>query len=263
MYASRSPKKRAGFALLLTLVVICLVGVVLASLSRTSLDQVVIASDELASLQRRWGHGTLARCLSQRVLTTDTPIREEIQLGQFRFVADSENESVKLNLNRSFSLRGKNSLVKSIAELTPHIGQVWLRPTMPTDNYFHRQPFEHWGQVFDLPRVSELDTQRITLWGDGRLHAAKVSRDVLEAALSSRVRPSIVTDLIRAREDGCTTVAEMLEAIEARAKEQAELLRWLSDISTAFTLNIKCSNDVRSWQHTHVMTRRRGMEQTF
>jgi hypothetical protein len=286
---TREPKKPAGFVLLLSLLLICLVATLLAGLARYSLERSLQLSDRAQEQQQRWAEISLRRSLVQsaaavfhqvtqqarqpgETVASPYPLERSFFLGDCELFVRIEDESTKVNLNRLQTFRHQEALLSSISQLSSAAHQVWLRPTPTGGHTFQRLPLASWGQVFDLKQLphdqvldwSRHSTRFLTLWGNGHVNLHFAAPEVLRAVLGPEVRPSTLKKLFEQRQKSPeATVADLIKTIEPSDAERRELSRWLADTSSTFSIWMETRNGPRRAVQLTVVTQQPAAVETF
>jgi hypothetical protein len=273
-----SSHRRAGYVLLMSLVILCLAALVLSGLARHSFRLAVETLDESDELQLRWGSLSLRRTLALRAPglydfyvngpieqrqhpTTPFPLLAEIILAKQRFAVTLEDENTKLNLNRLYAFGGKERVLRAITSLSPGAHRVQLRLNDPSKGLFGQQPLDSFGQVFDLSQLGASEqpeawipeaTKHLTLWGNGRLNVLFTPEEVLKATFSTRLSAQALSKFFELRKAKDATVAGILKQMELKESERTELTRWLSDRSFSFLIRLAAASGERVWHEEFV-----------
>src|SRR5437867_4335917 len=171
-----------GYALLLTLLLLTLVGLALGRLCRRSLEAALVAKRAEEDLQRRWGLITVQKTLLSLLPTaleeevkglvdnrtleespkalvgpppqSPRPTREgHFELGKLSFEVVFADEEAKLNLNtllREFKLRNTTRIVEDVVQRMASPLKLNLRPyERSTQKLLHSEALGSFSQVFE------------------------------------------------------------------------------------------------------------------
>jgi len=272
-------RRRHGFVLVMTLVLIATAGVMLVGMARQSLLLAMEAVDAQDALQRRW-----AIISAETVVLQEAPhlfgaserkliesgadieifprsLSASFTLGGEMFELILSDEDAKLNLNTYYRRREKQRTAVMIREMAGIESQlkVHLRPYRVGQNEPQLPAFDSWGQVFSLEdRQIEgavgqrliLATEQLTCWGAGQLNIRRATDKSIEELCRIVVTGSVTQRLLEARrEDPALSLHAMLPQLELRDRELRALEELLSDQSTCYSL----------WMHNGRMRHRSSL----
>lgn len=275
---------QGGFVLLMTLALVLLAAVVLASVARRSILGAVEAQDALEELQRRWAmHSGQATMLdaAERLLH-EAEIAQQKHTGHFYPVAQRRvhlalagvdyewvltDEQAKLNVNRLLS-GGDRAAAQAITSRVA-AGQggyggtqtVDLRPAqLPTSNGLQNPalaPFGGLEQVFPLATPLELAgsegryglAHNVTCWGNGRVNVRRANEAILEQACGEVLHRRDVGVLLEARRQELDLGVDGLLARLAKIDEtqKAKLQAALTDTSACHGVWVIAHGRQRDW----------------
>lgn len=247
----------------MTLALIAMAGLVLVGLARYSLSVSAEVRRARNDLQGRWGTKTLSQCLlirSEHILqqqadsealakSTDVvarPFVQTLQLGELEFRIVLDDESRKLNVNRLYVTGGSDEVYLAAHDLGLSGHWLSLNPSPSRVGNSRYRPYDSWGQVFALDEVSlgepivpwlQTRTADITCWGDGRIHFASASDNVLHLAALRAAGPITATQLVTLRRRNPElSLKEVLDQLDTRHDAKARLKGWLRDRANCFSL---------------------------
>lgn len=271
----RVERRRGGFVLVATLVLLLLAAMLLASLARQSLSVAAEADDAQQELQRRWGAFSLRVAVltrpqeiltdfqSARAKTAEEarqlyPLAATVRLGRLDFHLTLDDESRKLNINRLYLTGGTEVVREAMTELQQGARALRLRPHPDDPRKSSLRPFESWGEVYALEELSDrhspgewiaANTHSVTCWGGGSIHYAVTSDQVLELMARRAVGPITASRLVDLRHrNPAQTLDKLLDQLAIRQQERDRLKGWLTDRSDCFSLWIDASGAERSWR---------------
>lgn len=283
-----------GFALLMTLVLVLLAGISLASVARKSASMAVEARQAADEMKRRWVvesmQATLlgnASALFEKFEMTDRdgdgepdgrprPIRRidlKVELDGVSYRLRLTDESAKFNVNTLLNesgtadaqMRLRKGMLQAIKPLNEVISLAPL-PAGPTSSGSGTVVMRigSYSQIFD-----EADPQRllgtaqkpgpesfVTCWSSGLVNVNRASDEVIELALSRKVEPPLVAELLRIRQEmPGLSLGNLLTKITKSGDEQQEKLRkYLTDQSDSFGLWIVADDVDRQRAYLAVMS---------
>ena len=191
---------RRGFVLLMTLALLAIAGLLLASLARKSLDAAVSVSKRTESVQHRWATYSIQRTLLRRVepilaaneqsnsdrSTADalSHLSVTIEMSGSAYQVDLADESAKVDLNVVHRYNGNQAVKRTISKFAGSGTNTRLRG-FDNNSDSGLPVFDSWGQVFEArgPAASTRAsaetlrdaTRDITLWSGGRLNIRRAS----------------------------------------------------------------------------------------
>jgi len=272
----RSSRARAGFVLVMVLVLLTIAGISLAGLARRSLAMSEQAAAAQSDLQRRWGIRSCLRLYlanaeslleaeaakssgQSRTWPLPSAASSEFSLGNLRFSVLVADEDAKINVNTLFRRGGDGAAqVASVVEQVagPNGISTQIRPSM-VDSKPAPIPFCTWGQIFELetagPTAELADrlqeaTREITCWGGGRLNLSRASDQAVRLVCQDQVSPDVVAKLLAVRQEtGINELDNVLTRLGLRLENRMQLLRLLTDQSRWHSVWITARSGRRTW----------------
>ena len=283
---ARHMAEHPGFALLMTLMLLAVAAVVLASLGRHSAQHGLHALTAQEQLERRWALRSAEHVLlpqapalfehrdrdaAERYLEPNQGrqlprIGRTITLGSYQVNLYFTNEQAKINLN-ALARPGDQQLLEQVLR-GMYQGQyaLMLRPLGQFERQLHDADgdwpvFASFSQILPHHAVPRLAPQPghgpaqpgvfdlITLWGDGRIHWHSASDEVLEKGLAPYLEPDQIRHLIELSADGSyVTLDRLFQSLNLSLQDQQNLSDRLVDESNCFGLWI-VKHDGRRWWH--------------
>ncbi len=244
----------------MTLALIAMAGIVLVGLARYSLSISGEVRRARSDLQGRWGTKTLSQCLLQRsgqilkqaadpqspIESKNAPLAVDLEFGEVGFRIVLHDESGKLNVNRLYVTGGSEEIHLAAHELGVSRHLLSLKPASSRVGNTRYRPFDSWGQVFAMEDVPldeavvpwlQSRTEHLTCWGDGRIHFASASDNVLYLAALRAAGPITATQLVTLRRRNPQLgLQELLDQLDTRYDAKARLKGWLRDEANCFSL---------------------------
>lgn len=190
---------RQGFVLLMTLALLAIAGLLLASLARKSLNAAVSVSKRTESVQHRWATYSIQRSLLRRVepilAANDQPESDEaqgtpiyqiaatIKLSGNEYQVDLADESAKVDLNVVHRANGDAAVRRTLSKFSGS-GPITHLRGFDNNSNSGLPVFDSWGQVFETPgtttgpaaaKTIRDATQELTLWSGGRLNIRRAT----------------------------------------------------------------------------------------
>lgn len=274
--ARRTTKHRDGYVLMLTLGLMTLVAMSLASFARHSLTASLAATAAAEELQRRWGLLSTRHVLYDRASEiiaalvraeeANTPPwpkpllkQARFRLGSLEFTVVVADEGAKLNVN-TICARESRQLGAILRRVNPSASRLRLRPIASKKSSAER--FHSWGQVFDLSGGSntkcppaELVTlsRAVSCWGDGRLNLCRASDSAVRETASLVLSADDVGELITLRRTwGGGTIESLLAQLDLRRPQLAAASRLFTNESHNYSLWVEIDNGRRQWCYEYV-----------
>lgn len=254
-------RPRRGFALVMTIVLIAIAGLVLAAIARHSL---AIAAEALAAeeeLQQRWAALSCQRAIlprAERLLARkESQTRESggdprdarrlaatVRLGTITAKLILADENAKASLN---ALAGDGDEVSRAIEQLADAGEleVRLRPYRRKAESEGSLAFDSWGQVFALDRAQSggvsqslcAATAEVTCWGDGRLNLRRASDEAVQRICRTQTSPTVVRRLLEERAKSADwDLARLLKSLQLAEGDHRRLHAVLTDSSHCYSL---------------------------
>jgi hypothetical protein len=275
----RNCRTHSGFALLLTLFLIVMVGIALTGLARRSMLGALEAQDATEELQRRWAltslraatlsrvpilleHGEQTRSTRQRVVSLPE-LHLTCRLSGTDYDLVLTDEQAKLNVDRFFRQTNSTNAQNAIKRLLPRSTEssasvnVHLRPQARQGDGQSLPALGAFGQLFDQASPHDLlgTTQQpglssqITCWGDGRINIRRAAPEVIQLVCDQILTRDQITKLIRRRDDDPSqklpALLDGLSSLDEKTKSQLSTL--FTDETTCFGLWIVARGTQRSW----------------
>lgn len=257
-------RRRSGFVLVMTLLLIAISAVMLVGLSRQSLMLAMEAVEAQDSLQQRWAAVSFQEHLLKRAADLfgeqDRQFREsgvdgpspwfiegEISLGGQSFQLILGDEDAKVNLNTCYRRQDRQQLASMVRAISKHSSpsDVRLRPYRVSHGDENVLPaFDSWGQVFSLdletgipPTTLARITQEMTCWGSGRLNIVRASDKSLEQVCRMEVTGSTIQRIRELRRNmDSVRLDKLFSQLLLRESELEALREILADQSTCYSL---------------------------
>jgi len=224
--AARPARGRRGFALVLTLVLVVIAGVLLTSVARRSLFGAARVEQEVTELQRRWAVRSLEATLLPQAETIleAAPAGEEapgrrrltVQLAGHDYELVLTDEQAKMNVNALLERHGRTGararmrrLLEAGGRAAPRVSAALRTRRAPESGARSWEPLAGYDQLFASASPAELlgtpdrpgAADRLTFWGDGRVHLHRAPDPVLAEALSGAIPAAAATRLLEARRE--------------------------------------------------------------
>jgi hypothetical protein len=273
MLCNRS--KRCGYVLVLTLGLLTLTAISLASLARFRIQSDVSAAAEAEELQRRWGLLSVRHFFTEQAATIlDVNVHSDelnspqwpkpasgtfsFPLGNQVFSVSVSDEDAKVDLNTVY-VRAPERLLTTIRNLNSGRSALIVRPMPQTSE---GRPFASWGQVFDLANLpperqaaTELlqSTSQITCWGSRRLNLRRASDRAVREVARLTLPAKEVGELIELRKQWSGgDVKDLIEQLDVRRPQVLAANRLFSNESRSYSVWIEIDNGQRKWSYQFV-----------
>ena len=252
----------------MTLVILALAACALTRMATRSLELVRRGAVAQKELQQRWGGITARTAIvdqaedlllqaeaEQRELGFGWPFPSECQvqytLGDCHYRLFIADEDSKINLN-AIQTRKPEKLPSLLVEASVQTGiPLRLRPHLSSGDRASR-PFESWGQVVDLSRISPSDkladhlyplSSTWTCWGKGKLNIRRSSDAALRIAVDDLLQPQETEDLLEARRDYDGELEELLKTLDIPRIRQIRARSVLTDESNVYSAWLIAESD--------------------
>lgn len=272
---SRRANHRAGYVLMLTLGLLVLVALSLASFARHSLATSLAAKRAAEELQQRWGLLSVRHVLLERaseivagqVRSAEAgtppwpkPAAQEaaFHLGTLQFNTIIADEAAKLNVNTLIA-HEPHQLAAILRRMEPSASGLRLQP-LTKEALSER--FHSWGQVFDLasapgdaspPKALVALARTVSCWGDGRLNLCRASDRAIRETAGLVLSAADVGKLLTLRKTwGGDSVESLLAQLDLRRPELTAVSRLLSGESHNYSLWVEIDNGRRQWCYQYV-----------
>lgn len=261
----RLPPKNTGYVLLMTLLLITIVAVAIASVSRLSLQRSIQTSREADKLQRNWAMRSAQYTIMQQAnellekAEEDTAkpvgrLQFELKLGEQLFAFELADEQAKFNINSSFDLRGRVQTSESVRLLTANCPNklVLLKPAISTPGMQNNNmrskstKFTLFSQVFHNVQPEHFVMQNsereglssyVSCWGNGKTNFLRASREVLILACQPYLNSSEIDQLIQLREEiPGISLSQALGELDLSKNSKKMAMKLLTDRSGTFSL---------------------------
>jgi|GEM_PF-3229570 len=255
-------RRRKGFVLLLTLVLLAIVALLSVGIARRSLSMAEQAVSAEEDLQRRWAVLSCQRSVllrAERIFQRRDELADQekatarnvyriaakVQLGKMTLLLILADENAKVNLN-VLAQQGAGEVLTFLRKLSAEAGfRVCLHPDLRKADAKTLAAFDSWGQVFALDEMRDADapknlaalTNELTCWGGGQLNVRRASDRAIERVCQKEVSPIVVKRLLEVRAAGAKTpLAAMLGQLSATEKDQSRLQELVTDKSQCYSL---------------------------
>jgi hypothetical protein len=272
---TRKRSYRRGYVLVLTLGLLALAAISLASFARFSLGLAAATSSEAEELQRRWCLASARHFFTEQaawILDAQIPTDEfdtppwpkpgraavTFRLGKHEFSVVVSDEDAKVNLNAVFA-HTPDRLMPVIRQAEGGTSALIVRPLPQKAD---ARPFSSWGQVFDLAHVrgerhfaTELigATHEITCWGSRRLNLRRASDEAIRAIAGLTLAAKDVGELIELRKHWSGGDAkELLAQLDLRRPQLSAASRLFTNESSNYSVWIEIDNGQRTWSYQYV-----------
>ena len=277
-------QRQPGFALLISLVLVLIAGVVLAGVARRSMLDAVQTRSNVEELQRHWATISLQETLLPRVeailQTAERPqvarrdnepqtavphpkLTIHCRLNDIDYELILTDEQSKLNANSLAKGSGPNTVQRQLDTLIRQAvtdrtkrRKVNPRPLPGTES---TTPFGGFDQLFESLQVEALLARQrslglsdvVTLWGNGMVHAHRSSPAVIRTACTPKLPDDTIDQFINTRDtDRSLDLAGILAKMDDLDDKQMSVIpKLLTESSTCHGLWIIANGDLRSW-HT-------------
>ncbi|MEO1527308.1 MAG: hypothetical protein AAFX06_17910 [Planctomycetota bacterium] len=260
----RRAQTRRGFLLLTVLMMIAVASLILARVANSSMRVATTAMTEEREMRQRWASYSMRRFalseapgLLQDVDSSDVPstLWRDIRLAGEDYRVIVSDESAKLNVLR---VAGENDLAQAIESLKRlSTGAIGIRPN-GSQAASHR-PMTRWDDWFDVDsytaaqsnrghvaRELATSTQRVTLWGNGRLNVSRCDGetiDLLWNRLFGRPAPSALHQA-RGQSPPMPWVA-LSGQLGLRESQIEKATSWIQTDSDCWSVWVFCESDRR------------------
>jgi hypothetical protein len=267
------PVPSRGYVLLMVLVVLAVAGSLLGLSARRTGEKVLEAGVAERDLQRRWAIRTLeagclprAEAILRRHKPEDGPVPASVwttlDLGGVALDVVVSDEQAKVNVNRLAAERDGRALIRAgIRRLSDGRWplQIILRPVVQETGAIRSPPLRYASleQVFASASADDLlgaeagrrgPSQRVTCWGNGKVHVRRADRTVLREALGSALSEHQLARLIALREEMPEAGLETLLAeLELEDKVQAAVRDRLTESSACHSVWLVVRGRTRRW----------------
>lgn len=285
-FTSAGRKRREGYVLIMTLVLIAVAALSVAGVARRSLQ---VATESIAAerrLQRHWGATSCRQLLldgadelflklqephEEGTLLWPSPSRisAQVELSGMTYRLWLSDEDAKLNLNQLRARFPKESRAL-LSEVVDTAVPLQLVPDLSPQARQKKRWYSSWGQVVDLNQVwqeKKLDpflatTAFITCWGSRKLNIHRVSDKLLVLVASKAVTHSVAQKLLEARTKATRLEwDELLKPLALKRRDARKLKAWFGEKSTCFSLWLELDDGHRQWYHQWVLGDRGGSAQ--
>jgi hypothetical protein len=246
----------------MTIVLIAIVGLVLTSVARQSLELVAEALAAEEEVQRRWALFSCQRAILPRaesILFAEQQrlvngggnpgeartLASSISVGPIELELVLADEEAKLNLN-VLARRGGEQVRRAVEQLAPPgRADLRLRPYRRTADMQGYLAFDSWGQVFAIDQAPPVESSKaiaaitgeITCWGEERLNIRRATASAVEQVCQGEADPSTVRRLLEQRALLPTgTLAALLDPLQLSESDRRRLEGVLGDRSSCHSL---------------------------
>ena len=269
------PANRRGYVLVMTLGLLALAAISLATLARYSLETTIASQEAAEELQRRWGVLSVRRVISERaaeIIALQVPVKETstppwpkpaaveavFKLGELKFSVLVADEDAKLNLNAVRA--NKPDQLATVIRRASFAGAAL--PLCPIPGTSVLPKIRSWGQVFEVAKASAEPTaavrlmtvgRHLTCWGSGRLNLCRATDTALREAAGLILPAHQVGELLERRKTWSgQNLDELLSQLELRAPQLAAAHRLFETESQSYSLWITVENGHRNWAYQYL-----------
>jgi hypothetical protein len=242
-----SPSNRRGFALLVSVMLLALVGAVLCSVVRRTAASLSASTLCEQQLRVRWALRSCQETIlrqSEDILAAEEsrsgrPVLRavrSVELDGDSYVIVVADEQAKVNVNRLAQELGSAAVRERVGRLVegiPEAPRVIAQPARggrPQSSLF-----ETYEQVFEQPGVESLSAEDpdfniardVTCWGSGALQFRRASRASLEALCTPLLTGPELERFVRSRDQG-SSLPRAIDATLASQEKRKRLERLLT-----------------------------------
>lgn len=271
------PHSCKGFAILLALVVLAVVGVSLAAAARRSADKALKAAGMLRDVQIKWALLSCQHTLlkdARIILATaaksegrqSSRIAAEIVLGDLHVQWVLSDEQAKINAN-FLDARYGSHMDAQLRRLLAAQGQppgVHLRPCPVDPSHIGKYPqrYASFDQLFDAPSPTQLMATAsgtaaadvVTCWGNGKINYKTCSAEALRMATAGILNETQVDYLDKvAAFPVPPSLVDALKKLHLDGKKQTEAMEVLTDRSACHSLWVCVKGRARSWHSLFIL----------
>lgn len=272
---------RRGFILVMTLMLLAIAAVALASAGRSSMGLAVDAVQARQGLQRRWGnissrHAVLelaSNILDSTGADSNQPrrsIRTQIQLNTYTYTLTLCDEQAKANINTMLHDRGREATrtyIRKQCGSHPWADEITLPTThtQPTPqetsgtDVAHREiiSINHFLPAFDpgsIDSEGEHPLGALTCWGDGRINLTRAPDGLVQAVLKPLMSTAEITRLRKSlTASESKSLIDALKNTSVSEDNTPKILKRLTLDSSCYSVWINVDNGKRSWHELAVV----------
>ena len=239
--------RRSGHVLVMTVMLLAVVALIVASISRHSLLLATTAKSNKDALLKKWAVASTQKFWLKRgeqLLATNRQNRIvfNVRLSGFNLVNEIRDESSKLDVNVIHDQLSQQELASLVRQLSGSSQLVVRpRPLSVSVNDATRRPFESWGQIFEGKRKdSYLEIRkaanRLSCWG-GKLNIHSANRDIVQQTVKSLAGNIVADRLTEAiSQQPQLSLGQLLAQIDANERQARSLRQVLSDRSSSTSI---------------------------
>lgn len=249
--------KRTGFALVSTVILIGIVGLLLVAMARLSVNRSMDVIAETHEIESRWLVASAQRALFQSIedllasnqLDQLQPTSREINLSTDEFSLEiiAADESAKLDINNSQAL-GSNAAQYAREFSNLPVELINLNPKIRNRDS-KDLPFQSWDQVFASnesplpPQTLMQTTGQLTCWGK-RVNVRSAPDDILFESCKLAAGSTVAQLLVNARKDlPAANVDTLVNGLPVSAERKRQLRSTLTDSSISQSIWIKVTHE--------------------
>lgn len=262
----RKNRGRRGYLLLTVVVMIAVASLMLSRLATTSMRVASMSVQEERDLRSRWAVislrrfalnnaksllGTQLRAGGEDSTAAEPAMWKNVSLAGKSWRVVVSDESAKLSLVHFARTRGKDATRNLLEDLYIDKSELSVATVLNRDTLSKVKRWEHW---FDhgtdrpsfLAERYAVATQRVTLWGDGRLNILRCETETLDALwhqLFGHGIPPVLNEL-RAQSPP-PTKNQVIRSLALRESQATLADSWLKTDSNSFSVWIFCQSDRR------------------
>lgn len=271
---------RQGFVLLTVVVMIAVAVLMLTRVASISMRVAAAAADEEKEMRARWAATSIRReCLTTApaLVGSASPTNQpsesrfspasawrDVQIGGNTYRVIVADESSKISLSRLAGRFEADTAQQAIDELALSIRPLKANENLTAASQQASQRWEHWlasnsSNALNSARTIAAATQRLTLWGDGKLNilsADPESTEFLWRELFGRSPPSSLENL--RRQSPPPRPSQLISSLGLRESQANLAADWFTSESTCYSVWIFCESDRRVAPSLFVEWGRRG-----
>lgn len=253
---------RSGYLLVTVLVMIGVVSLLLSQIAASSMRVASSAIAEEREMRNRWAVTSVRRfCLDSAPRLLELPssasgetlapsiLWKDVSVAEQTFRVILADETAKLNLRKIASQYGESTVATVTEELLSDHHGMRSAVGLGASGKPSGTRWENWvadGGTRSLldPRKIAAATQRLTLWGDGRLNVFSSDEETLEALWRQLFGRRPPNELLEARSQSPRPpLGQLLTSLDLRESQAVTARRWLVDESECYSVWIFCQSD--------------------
>ncbi len=264
----RKLRARTGYLLVTVVVMIAVASLMLSRMASTSMRVASTAIEEEIDLRHRWAVTSLRRFSLDKAATILDANSKSVTFNKSETIAKPilwrqanlggetwrviiGDESAKLNLRLASQSFVEQVTSNLIDELLNDKGMLKASDVLPSMSRPAAGRWENWlstpkGDLATSARHVATATQRMTLWGNGRLNVMRCETETLDVLWHQLFGRNAPPTLHRLRTQSPPPSKNQMFQMLALRESQSQLAeRWLSTQSDCFSVWIFCETDRR------------------